>query len=131
MVLAGIALWGRSHGMTQGLLAAMVSDFAPEYLRGTAFGFFNLVSGLAMLAASVISGEPTRCIRGVLCQCSLLRSGVHRAGMASPTGCLSAVAPSKSTRHCDARLVAVLPRTTSTTESTASTTAPGSSLWML
>lgn len=42
-----------------------------------------------------------------------------------------AVLPSKSARHCDQRLAAVLPRTASTTESTASMTAPGSSLWML
>jgi MFS family permease len=55
-VLAGVALWGVHMGMTQGLLAAMVADQAPADLRGTAFGLFNLVSGLAMLAASVIAG---------------------------------------------------------------------------
>ena len=43
-------------GMTQGLLAAMVADAAPQRLRGTAFGLFNLVSGLAMLMASAIAG---------------------------------------------------------------------------
>jgi MFS family permease len=43
-------------GMTQGLLAAMVADVAPIDLRGTAYGFFNLVSGLAMLLASVVAG---------------------------------------------------------------------------
>ncbi|MCL6618628.1 MAG: MFS transporter [Thermomonas hydrothermalis] len=56
VVLAGVALWGIHMGMTQGLLAAMVADTAPADLRGTAFGMFNLVSGLAMLAASVIAG---------------------------------------------------------------------------
>ena len=55
-VLVGVALWGLHLGMTQGLLAAMVADAAPEDLRGTAFGFFNLCSGIAMLAASVIAG---------------------------------------------------------------------------
>lgn len=55
-MLAGVALWGLHMGMTQGLLAAMVARTAPEDLRGTAFGFFNLVSGLAMLLASVIAG---------------------------------------------------------------------------
>lgn len=55
-LLAGVALWGVHMGMTQGLLAAMVADTAPAELRGTAFGCFNLVSGLAMLAASVIAG---------------------------------------------------------------------------
>jgi MFS family permease len=43
-------------GMTQGLLASLVAASAPEDLRGTAFGFFNLASGLAMLAASVTAG---------------------------------------------------------------------------
>ena len=56
VVLAGVALWGVHMGMTQGLLAAMVADTAPADLRGTAYGFFNLLSGLAMLAASVIAG---------------------------------------------------------------------------
>ena len=52
----GVALWGLHMAMTQGLLAAMVADTAPADLRGTAYGMFNLVSGLAMLAASVLAG---------------------------------------------------------------------------
>ncbi len=56
VVLAGVALWGIHMGMTQGLLATMVADTAPADLRGTAFGFFNLVSGLAMLVASTLAG---------------------------------------------------------------------------
>ena len=55
-VLAGVALWGIHMGITQGLLATMVADTAPADLRGTAYGFFNLVSGLAMLLASVCAG---------------------------------------------------------------------------
>jgi len=55
-VWAGIALWGLHMGMTQGLLAAMVAHTAPDDLRGTAFGFFNLVSGVAMLIASALAG---------------------------------------------------------------------------
>jgi len=55
-LLLGVALWGLHMGMTQGLLAAMVADTAPADLRGTAYGFFNLVSGLAMLVASVVAG---------------------------------------------------------------------------
>ncbi len=55
-VLGGVALWGIHMGMTQGLLATMVADTAPSDLRGTAYGFFNLVSGLAMLLASVLAG---------------------------------------------------------------------------
>ncbi len=56
VVLAGVALWGIHMGITQGLLATMVADTAPEDLRGTAYGFFNLVSGVAMLIASGIAG---------------------------------------------------------------------------
>lgn len=53
---AGVALWGLHMGLTQGLLAAMVAGSAPAELRGTAFGLFNLASGLALLAASVVAG---------------------------------------------------------------------------
>lgn len=56
VVLAGVALWGVHMGITQGLLATMVADTAPADLRGTAYGFFNLVSGIAMLLASVVAG---------------------------------------------------------------------------
>lgn len=54
-VWAGITLWGLHMGITQGLLARMVADTAPADLHGTAYGFFNLVSGLAMLVASVVA----------------------------------------------------------------------------
>ncbi|WP_045836596.1 MFS transporter [Hyphomicrobium sp. 99] len=53
----GVALWGLHMGLTQGLLAALVADTAPAELRGTAYGMFNLVSGIALLAASIIAGE--------------------------------------------------------------------------
>ncbi len=55
-VALGVALWGLHLGMTQGLLATMVAGTAPAHLRGTAFGFFNLASGIAMLIASVLAG---------------------------------------------------------------------------
>jgi MFS family permease len=55
-VFAGIALWGLHMGLSQGLLAALVADTAPADLRGTAFGFFNLVTGGALLIASVLAG---------------------------------------------------------------------------
>ncbi|CAB4052391.1 MFS transporter [Paraburkholderia phenoliruptrix] len=57
VVLLGVALWGLHMGMTQGLLATMVSHTAPAQLRGTAFGFFNLLSGVVTLLSSVIAGE--------------------------------------------------------------------------
>ncbi len=55
-VLCGVMLWGVHLGITQGLLARMVADTTPAELRGTAYGFFNLLSGLAMLFASVLAG---------------------------------------------------------------------------
>jgi MFS family permease len=55
-VAVGTAIWGLHMGFTQGLLATLVADTAPEDLRGTAFGAFNFVSGIAMLLASVIAG---------------------------------------------------------------------------
>lgn len=55
-LLLGVLLWGLHMGMSQGLLAAMVAAQAPPDLRGTAFGFFNLASGVAMLVASVVAG---------------------------------------------------------------------------
>ena len=56
VVLTGVALWGMHMGITQGLLATMVADTAPADLRGTAYGFFNLVCGIAILLASVVAG---------------------------------------------------------------------------
>ncbi|NLH80686.1 MAG: MFS transporter, partial [Phyllobacteriaceae bacterium] len=52
----GVAAWGLHMGLTQGLLTTLVADTVPPELRGTAFGAFNFVSGLAMLAASIIAG---------------------------------------------------------------------------
>lgn len=54
--MLGVTLWGLHMGFSQGLLAAMVADTTPAELRGTAFGVFNLASGLCMLAASVLAG---------------------------------------------------------------------------
>jgi predicted MFS family arabinose efflux permease len=56
IVLLGVALWGLHMGFTQGILAAMIADVTPPELKGTAFGLFNLASGLFMLLASVIAG---------------------------------------------------------------------------
>jgi MFS family permease len=53
---AAVALWGLHMGLSQGLLSRLVADRSPEELRGSAFGLFNLATGLAMLAASVAAG---------------------------------------------------------------------------
>jgi MFS family permease len=54
---AGAALWGLHMAFTQGLLSKLVADTAPADLRGTAFGVFNLVSGVSLLLASVVAGS--------------------------------------------------------------------------
>lgn len=56
LLFAGVALWGAHMGLTQGLLSTLVADAAPETLRGTAFGVFHLVTGAALLAASLLAG---------------------------------------------------------------------------
>ncbi|MGH8713442.1 MAG: MFS transporter [Casimicrobiaceae bacterium] len=55
-VLIGTAVWGVHMGLTQGVLSALVAKTAPADLRGTAFGLFNLVSGVALLLASALAG---------------------------------------------------------------------------
>jgi len=55
-IFLGIGLWGLHMGLTQGVLAALISATAPDRLRGTAFGLFGLVTGLAALIASVLAG---------------------------------------------------------------------------
>ncbi|QQZ44163.1 MFS transporter [Pseudomonas sp. SK3(2021)] len=56
MVLLGVALWGLHMGFSQGILVTLVADTTPADLKGTAFGVFNLLSGIALLLASVIAG---------------------------------------------------------------------------
>jgi MFS family permease len=56
LVMLGVVFWGLHMGLTQGLLATLVADTAPTELRGTAFGVFNFVGGVAMLVASVGAG---------------------------------------------------------------------------
>jgi MFS family permease len=57
LAIGGAVLWGVHMALTQGLLSKLVADTAPSHLRGTAFGLFNLVSGVSLLLASVIAGE--------------------------------------------------------------------------
>lgn len=93
----GVSLWGLHMGFTQGLFAALVADTAPIDRRGTAFGLFNLISGLAQLAASVIAGAlwdmlgpdstffagaalATLALAALLCVRGFLRRMPHGAG---------------------------------------------------
>ncbi|WP_304543441.1 MFS transporter [Sulfurimonas microaerophilic] len=56
VILLGAFLWGIHMGFSQGILTAMVADTAPKEKRGSAFGFFNLFSGLSMLLSSIFAG---------------------------------------------------------------------------
>ena len=87
VVLGGVAIWGIHLGITEGLLTTMVAETAPPDLRGTAYGIFNLVSGIAMLGASVIAGLmwdsfgafATFCAGAVFCGLALLGLMLHPA----------------------------------------------------
>jgi MFS family permease len=56
VILIGVGIWGIHMGLTHGVLAAMVAGAAPKELRGSAFGVFNFVSGIAMLISSLLAG---------------------------------------------------------------------------
>jgi MFS family permease len=53
-VMVGVAIWGIHMGATQGLLSAIIANIVPADLRGTAFGLYSLVTGVALLATSVM-----------------------------------------------------------------------------
>jgi MFS family permease len=55
-LMTGVSVWGLHMGFSQGVLATLVADTTPRALKGTAFGIFNLVSGVCMLPASIIAG---------------------------------------------------------------------------
>ncbi len=92
VLAVGIGLWGLHLGMTQGLLATMVANAAPDELRGTAFGFFNLLSGLAALVASAAAGmlwdrlgaPATFWFGGGMALLALALVALHGAGDAKP-----------------------------------------------
>lgn len=56
IVFVGAAFWGLHMGFTEGILAAMITDVTKEELRGTAFGFYNCVTGFGMLGSNLIAG---------------------------------------------------------------------------
>lgn len=52
----GAALWGLQLGVTQGLLGATIADAAPDRLRGTAFGIYDVAVGIGTFVASAAAG---------------------------------------------------------------------------
>ena len=55
LLFLGVALWGAQVAITQSILVAMISDVTPQYIRGTAFGIFYVISGLIIIIATKIS----------------------------------------------------------------------------
>lgn len=81
--MIGIGLWGLHLGMTQGVLSALVADTSPARLRGSAFGLFNLLTGVAVLAASVVAGLLWQTVgpkATFLCGAALTAAGLLAAG---------------------------------------------------
>ena len=52
----GAALWGLQLGVTQGLLGATIADAAPDRMRGTAFGIYDVAVGIGTFVASAGAG---------------------------------------------------------------------------
>lgn len=50
------ALYGLHFGLTEGVEKALVADLAPAEARGTAFGAYHLITGLAALPAALLFG---------------------------------------------------------------------------
>jgi MFS family permease len=78
LAMIGVAIWGVHLGLTQGVLSALVADSAPDHLRGTAFGIFNLINGIALLFASLIA----RVLWQMLSASTTFYAGAAIAGLA-------------------------------------------------
>ena len=50
------AVYGIYFGLTEGVEKALVADFAPAHLRGSAFGLYHLVVGIGAFPASLLFG---------------------------------------------------------------------------
>ena len=94
-VYFGTVLWGLHMGATEGLLSAVVADSCPEDLRGTAFGIFNLSSGIALLLANVVAGW----LWGTLGPGSTFIAGTVFAGLCL-VGTIAAWAPRRKAPQC-------------------------------
>lgn len=110
-VVFGAALWGLHMGLTQGLFAALVADTAPADLRGTGFGLFNLLTGLAALAASLIAGalwgaigpQATFFAGAIFTACTLAALPLARAQVRGPGALRCAAAKRAVATGCAAR----------------------------
>lgn len=57
ILFALFAFYGVFFAATEGVEKALVADLAPSERQGTAYGWFNLVSGAMLLPASVVFGS--------------------------------------------------------------------------
>lgn len=55
-VLVGASLWGLQVGMTQNLLLAQVSEVTVPEIRGTGFGIYHFLGGIALLTGNYVTG---------------------------------------------------------------------------
>ena len=56
-VFIAVAVYGLYGALAEGADRALVADLAPKAARGRAFGIFNAVNGLGLLAAGLIFGH--------------------------------------------------------------------------
>lgn len=52
----GLTLAGLHLGITQGLISALIAQYTPPHLRGTAFALYYLVVGFAIFASNALAG---------------------------------------------------------------------------
>jgi MFS-type transporter involved in bile tolerance (Atg22 family) len=50
------AVYGVYFGLTESVEKALVADFAPVHLRGSAFGLYHLIIGVGAFPASLLFG---------------------------------------------------------------------------
>lgn len=57
LVWAGAVVWGAAMGIHESTMRAAVADLVPASRRGTGYGVFTAVYGLAWLAGGAVIGE--------------------------------------------------------------------------
>jgi MFS family permease len=56
MIFFGMALWGAGMGAHDSVMRAVIADWIPSERRGSAYGLFNAVYGVAWFAGSALVG---------------------------------------------------------------------------
>lgn len=71
IVIAGVLLWGVVLGAHETIMKSAIADITPLQKRGTGYGIFNTLYGLAMFAGSVLMGILYDCSIGLLIAISI------------------------------------------------------------